>query len=254
MKRFTSILLIMTVIMSVFVVGDVSASAASKSESVTVTQAYMGKNGAVTVKWKALSYCKYYRVFYKFDNASWVKAADVHFLAQGRYYPGQTMTKSFNVPLYKMKSGNANDVRKVYVTVRGMNRDKKFITSYRTYLAYFGQLKYLAPRMYLQNLDGNKATFVIGDPQFISTSTKFRIYYFQGYRWKSIGDFSKNNFRNRYAIATLYVPLYKYNNKARFSVVGINNKGQYTTPTLNDAVVENYPDIMTYKLYRLIAG
>lgn len=254
MKRFTSVLLVVTVIMSVLAVGNVTSSAASNSETITVTQANMGKNGAVTVKWKALSYCQYYRVFYKIDNTGWVKAADVHFTAQGRYYPGQIMTKSFSVPLYKMQSGNPNDVRKVYVTVRGMNRDKKFNTSYRTYFASFGQLKYFAPGMYLQNLDGGKATFVINDPQNINTSTKFRIFYRKGNTWKAIGDFNKNNFKNKFAIATLNVPLYKYKNKACFTARGINSKGQYTTPFLNNAVVENYPDYLTYKYYQFIAG
>lgn len=51
MKRITSIFLIVTVIMSVFVVSSISTSAASNPETVSVTKTSMGKNGDVYVQW-----------------------------------------------------------------------------------------------------------------------------------------------------------------------------------------------------------
>jgi len=254
MKRFISIMLVVAVFVSAFVVGNITASAASNSETVSVTQTTVEKNGYVTVNWRTLSYCKYYRVFYKIDNTGWVKAADVSYTSQGNYYPGQIMKKRISVPLYRISSGSENDTVKIYVTVRGMDRDKNYNTSFRSYLVRSDKLMSFTPRLYLQSIESGKATFTVFDPAMINNSTKFRIFYRKGNAWKAIGDFNKNNFGNKIAIATLNVPLYKYNYKARFTVRGINESGQYTTPFLNDAVVVNYPDYRTYQLYRIVAG
>ena len=94
MKRIVSVFLIVTVMMSVFAVSSVSTAAASNSETVAVTHAGIEKNGYVNVSWRALPYCKYYRVFYKINNTGWVKVSDVHFSSQGNYYPGQVMYTS----------------------------------------------------------------------------------------------------------------------------------------------------------------
>ncbi len=254
MKRIISIFLIATVIMSLLVVGIIPSSAATTSSSVTVTEAKMDKNGSVNVKWKALSNCQYYRIFYKIDNTGWVKAADVHFSAQGRYYPRQIMNKRITVPLYKIGSGIAAKPVGIYITVRGMNRNKQYNTSFKSYLSYANTLQAFAPRMYLQNLDSGKATFTVCDPLKINNSTKFRVFYRNGNSWKAIGDYNKNNLGNMFAIVTLNVPLYRVNNTARFTVRGVNNRGQYTTPFLNNAVIENSPNYSTYQLYRLAAG
>lgn len=254
MKRITSLFLIITVIMTMLVVGGVTTSAASTSQTITVTQTSMGKNGSVYVKWRTLPYCKYYRVFYKIENASWIKAADVHYTSQGSYYPGQTMYKYITVPMSNIHYGRVDDTVKIYVTVRGMDRDKKYNTSFRSYLASSRSLQNYAPQMYIASLDGSKATFTICDPSKINNSTKFRVFYRSSKGWKAIGDFNKNNLGNRFAVATLNVPLYKYNGVARFTVRGVNNKGQFTTPYLTDAVVENSPDFATYRWYKIIAG
>lgn len=254
MKRFTSILLIITVITSVFVVGNVTTSAASNSETITVTQASMGKNGAVTVKWRTLPYCKYYRVFYKIDNAGWTKAADVYYTSQGTYYPGQTMSRSITVPLNRIHSGRVNDTVKIYVTVRGMDKNKTYNTSFRSYLVSSSTLQTYAPRMFLASVDNGKATFAIGEPQNVNNSAKFRVFFKRGTDWKAIGDFNKIAFGNRAAVVTLNVPLFKINGKAQFTVRGVDSKGQYTTPFLNDAVVENSPNYSTYRLYKFFAG
>ena len=123
MKRITSIFLIITVIMTMFVVGGATASAASSSESIAVTQTNMSKNGSVYVKWRTIPNIKYYRIFYKIDNASWIKAIDVS------AYPSQTMSKTITVPLRNIHSGRVNDEVRIYVTVRGMDKNKKYITS-----------------------------------------------------------------------------------------------------------------------------
>lgn len=254
MKRFISLMLIVAVFVSAFAVGNITTSAASSTESVSVTNTTVEKNGYVTVNWRALSYCKFYRVFYKIDNTGWVKAADVSYTSQGNYYPGQIMKKRISVPLYRISSGSENNIVRIYVTVRGMDRNKNYNTSFRSYLVQFDKLVSFTPRLYLQNMESGRATFTIFDPSLISSSTKFRVFYRKGNNWKAIGDFNKNNFGNKCAIATLYVPLYKYNYKARFTVRGINNSGQYTTPFLSDAVVENYPNYQTYNFYRIVAG
>lgn len=254
MKRLVSVFLIVTVMMSVFVVSSVSTAAASNSETVAVTHAGMEKNGYVNVSWRALSYCKYYRVFYKINNTGWVKASDVYYTSQGNYYPGQVMKKSFTVPLYRIPSGNANTNVKIYVTVRGMDRDKRYNTSFRSYQVCTNQLQAFAPRMYLSSVESARATFTINDPSIIDNSYKFRVYYWNGKTWKAIGDYYKNNFRNKFAIVTLNVPLYRVNGAARFTVRGISSSGQYTTPFLQNAVVADYPNPWTFNMYRLIAG
>lgn len=250
LKRLISILLIVTVMMSVSIAGSVTTSAAS-SDTITVTQARMDKNGFVNVSWKTLSYCRYYRVFYKIDNTGWVKAADV---SQGSYYYGQTMSKRISVPLYRIRSGNPTNVSRIYITIRGMDKNKRYNTSFRSYLSCSNQLQAFAPRMYLNSVESARATFIVSDPPNIDNSTKFRVFYHNGKTWKAIGDYNKNNFKNRVAIITLNVPLYKVNNKARFTVRGVNNSGQYTTPFLIDPIVANYPDYWTFNMYRLIAG
>lgn len=254
MKRFTSIFLILTVIMSVLVVGNVSTSAASTSETVTVTQTNMSKNGSVYVKWRTLPYCKYYRIFYKIDNAGWTKAADVYYTSQGTFYPGQTMSRSITVPLNRIHSGKVNDTVKIYVTVRGMDKNKIYNTSFRSYLASSNPLQTYAPRMYLTSVDNGKATFAVGEPQNVNNSVKFRVFYKRGTDWKAIGDFNKIALGNRAAIVTLNVPLFRINGKAQFTVRGVDVKGQYTTPFLNDAVVENCPNYSTYRFYKFFAG
>ena len=254
MKRLVSVFLIVTLMMSAFVVSSVSTAAASNSETVAVTHVGIEKNGYVNVSWRALSYCKYYRVFYKINNNGWVKVSDVHFASQGNYYPGQVMKKSFTVPLYRIPSGNANTNVKIYVTVRGMDRDKRYNTSFRSYQVCSNQLQAFAPRMYLSSVESARATFTIFDPSNIDTSTKFRVFYRVRNNWKPIGDYYKNNLRNKFAVVTLNVPLYKVNNVARFTVRGINSSGQYTTPFLQNAVVADYPNPWTFNMYRLIAG
>ena len=253
MKRIISIFLMASVLLSVLAVSGVTASAAS-SETVNITSAKMDKNGTVSVSWRTLSYCKYYRVFYKIDNTGWVKAADVSYNAQGNFFPGQVMTKKFTVPLYRMAAGNGTETRRIYVTVRGMDRDKKYNTDYRACLAYSNSLFSFTPRLFLQNVQSARATFAVYDPQNIDTSTKFRVFYRRGNSWKAIGDFYKNNAGYRFAVVTLNVPLYKYDNKALFTVRGINDSGQYTTPYLNNAVVPNYPDLNTYQLFSWVCG
>ena len=254
MKRITSIFLIVTVIMSVFVVSSISTSAASNPETVSVTKTSMGKNGDVYVQWRTLPYCRYYRVFYKIDNAGWTKAADVYYTSQGNYYPGQTMSKQITVPLNKIHFGDANDTVRIYVTVRGMDANKTYNTSYRSYLVSSDTLKIFAPRMCLANIDNGKATFGIIEPQNVSNTAKFRVFFKRGANWKAIGDFNKSFLGNRAAFVTLNVPLYRVDGKAQFTVRGVDNNGQFTTPYLNDAVVENYPDYSTYRLYKFFAG
>lgn len=254
MKKMTSILLFITVIMTMLVVGGATASAETGSESIAVTQTNLNKNGSVFVKWRTIPNCKYYRIFYKIDNASWIKALDVSATSQGTYYPSQTMSKYISVPLRNIHSGRVNDAVRIYVTVRGMDKNKKYITSYRSYLASSSNLQSFAPRMYMSSLDNAKATFVVSDPQNVNESTKFRVFYKTASGWKAIGDFNKNNVGNRIAIMTLNVPIYRVNGKARFTVRGINSKGQYSTPFLTDAVVENTPDYATYRWYKIIAG
>ena len=106
----------------------------------------------------------------------------------------------------------------------------------------------------MTSLENNLATFIVGDPQNVSESTKFRVFYKAASGWKAIGDFNKNNIGNRIAVMILNVPLYRVNGTARFTVRGINSKGQYSTPFLTDAVVENTPDYATYRWYKIIAG
>lgn len=254
MKRITSIFLIVTVIMSVLIVGSVSTSAASEPDIIVVTRKNMDKTGSIDVQWRTRCYCKYYRVYYKINNSDWVRAAEVYYKEQGDYYIGQIMKKRISAPLNKIQSGSENTPVKIYVTVRGLNYEKQFTTSFSPYLSYSGNLGTLAPRLYLSRVENKRATFTIFDPPNISNSTKFRVYYWDGKTWKAIGDYSKGKSGSKGAMLTINVPQYKYKGIARFTVRGINNKGQHTTPFLNNAVVGNYPDYRTFQKYKSIAG
>lgn len=164
------------------------------------------------------------------------------------------MSKQITVPLNKIHFGDSNDTVRIYVTVRGMDTNKTYNTSYRSYLVSSDTLKTFAPHMCLANIDNGKATFGIVEPQNVSNTAKFRVFFKCGANWKAIGDFNKSFLGNRAAFVTLNVPLYRVDGKAQFTVRGVDNNGQFTTPYLNDAVVENYPDYSTYRLYKFFAG